>query len=402
MRILAAIAVIATSVTLSAIVHSDPRAAATSIERTLRPKQDEAVVKPPGTTGNDMCPFANDNECDEPGIGSGACAAFTDRSDCAAVRAGVDNDSCAFARDRQCDEPTFGTGECAQGTDRSDCGDLASIRNRDDSCATSFNGVCEEPVGGNGACEARTDRTDCAGRRRPMTINDHFFGNDDRVRVPVNEAPWRFMGRLELDSGGHCTATLISPYVIATAAHCIAGDDGVDARSTFISATGEHRARAIAYLIDPAFNHARFLLTDEVDGLDWALLRLDQPLGSTLGFATARRASGLPTNLMQAGYAWDTGETLSGHTSCRMLEARLNNTFSHTCDTTRGDSGSGFIQRNGAGFDLIGVDSAFQPNIAGPDSYVAVSAGSFATLVQDFAAGRTGTPVGPLRRQKLN
>jgi protease YdgD len=148
----------------------------------------------------------------------------------------------------------------------------------------------------------------------------------------------------------------------------------------------------------------RFALTDQIDGLDWAFLRLDQPLGSTLGYATVRRvdARAMPGGIMQAGYAWDTGETLSGHVSCRMLEIRLDNTFLHTCDTTRGDSGSGILVRNGDGFDLIGIDSAFSPNISGPDSYVAVGAGSFAAFTQDFIQGQTGTPVGPLRPPKLN
>jgi protease YdgD len=397
MRLLAAIAVVAicvmASVALGDGVHPDARAT---------PKQEQSRPKPPDATGNDVCRYARDNVCDEPGIGGGACAPLTDRSDCAIVRAGADNDSCRFAHNRQCDEPTFGAGQCVQGSDRSDCGDLTNIRNRDDSCATAFNSVCEEPGVGSGACEARTDRADCAGRRRPMTINDHFFGNDDRMHVAADEAPWRFMGQLRMDAGAACSATLIAPDVIATAAHCIAGEDGVDARGSFVSASGDHRAQVTAYLIDPAYTSRRFRIAGDIDGLDWALLRLDQRLGDALGFANPRRVSGprLPTNMMQAGYAWDTGATLTGHIGCPMLEVRIDNTFAHACDTTRGDSGSGFIVRNGGGFDLVGIDSAFHPNLAGPDSYVAVSAGAFAALAPDFIAGRSGEPVGRVRPLK--
>lgn len=32
--------------------------------------------------GNDSCEFAFDDECDEPGIGTGACPAGTDAADC--------------------------------------------------------------------------------------------------------------------------------------------------------------------------------------------------------------------------------------------------------------------------------------------------------------------------------
>jgi protease YdgD len=152
------------------------------------------------------------------------------------------------------------------------------------------------------------------------------------------------------------------------------------------------------YLIDRSFNYRRFNTTDEIDGLDWALLRLDQPLGDTLGYATIRSitAAGAPlsTELMQAGYSWDTGEHLSGNLRCRMIAAHPDNTFAHECDTTRGDSGSGFLVRNGQGFDLVGVDSNFRSQRGGPFIYIAVSAASFASQAPDFIAGRTGTAVG--------
>ena len=70
------------------------------------------------------------------------------------------------------------------------------------------------------------------------------------------------------------------------------------------------------------------------------------------------------------------------------------NTFAHECDTTRGDSGSAFLVRNGEGFDVIGVDSNFRSNPDGPFIYIAVSAASFQPQVADFIAGRTGRPFG--------
>jgi protease YdgD len=272
------------------------------------------------------------------------------------------------------------------------------MRNQNDTCITAFNDICEEPGRGTGTCPARSDRTDCYGRQRPMAINDHFFGRDDRVLVAVNEAPWRYMGVLRMANGGTCSATLVGPNVIATAAHCIHGDNGLNAAATFESSDRRHTARVTHYLIDRSFNYRRFNTTDEIDGLDWALLRLDQPLGDTLGYATIRSitAAGAPlsTELMQAGYSWDTGEHLSGNLRCRMIAAHPDNTFAHECDTTRGDSGSGFLVRNGQGFDLVGVDSNFRSQRGGPFIYIAVSAASFASQAPDFIAGRTGTAVG--------
>lgn len=365
-------------------------------------QKQSAPPKPPGSAapqraGNDTCRHARDRECDEPDIGTGACTMGTDFSDCRALREG-DNDSCRWARDGECDEPNFGTGACTQGTDRTDCGAIAWMRNQTDSCATAFNGTCEEPGRGDGSCAARTDRTDCHGRERAMTIFDHFFGRDDRVLVNVAEAPWRFMGLLAMTTGEQCTATLIAPNVIVTAAHCIHTARGVNAAAQFTTADGAHSASVTAYLISPRFNYARFNASDDIDGQDWALLRLDRPLGDAVGYAgvrniTADAARAGEFELMQAGYSWDTGEHLSGNQSCRIVHVFPDHTFAHQCDTTRGDSGSAFVVRNGNGFDVIGVDSSFRANPDGPFLYIAVSANNFAASVPDFVAGRTGRRV---------
>lgn len=413
MRYLAAAAAIAACMAASAVLEGlglapdwlrPSEAGAGAIALQPLPSEKQAVRGKPtgGGVGNDSCRWANDGECDEPDIGTGACAMSTDRSDCRAIRAGED-DSCRWARDGECDEPHFGTGACVQGTDRTDCGEIAWMRNQTDACATAFNDVCEEPGRGRG-CAARTDRSDCRGRNRPMAIHDHFFGRDDRVLVPVDEAPWRFMGLLRMDRGESCSATLVGRDVVITAAHCIHTDGGVDARGQFVAASGGATARITAYLIDPRYDYRRYNSSNDIDALDWALVRIDRPLGERLGFAGVRNLTGegsaaaLGAELMQAGYSWDTGGHLSGNLSCRIAAVLPDNTFRHECDTTRGDSGSSFLVRDGQGFDVIGVDSKFRSNPDGPFIYVAVSAASFADRLTDFAAGRTGTAAAGARR----
>ncbi|HRE42561.1 MAG TPA: trypsin-like serine protease [Terricaulis sp.] len=400
MRFLAAAATIAACMAVAHIEGIAPSFALPGAHKQTAAQKPPPGAAPAARRGTDTCRYARDNECDEPDIGTGACALNTDYSDCRALREG-ENDSCRWANDGECDEPQFGTGACTQGTDRTDCGAIAWMRNQNDSCATAFNGVCEEPGRGDGSCAARTDRTDCNSRERPMTINDHFFGRDDRALVNVNEAPWRFMGRLTMSTGESCSATLIAPNVIASAAHCIHTARGVNASGRFTTADGQHSANVIAYQISPRFNYQRFNSSDDIDGLDWALLRLDQPLGDRVGHAnvaniTAEPARALSAEVMQAGYSWDTGDQLSGNLSCRIIAVNPDHTFAHECDTTRGDSGSGFVVRNGDGFDLIGVDSSFRANPDGPFIYIAVSANNFADAVPDFVAGRAGrrVPVG--------
>lgn len=402
MRILLAAATIAACVgasyalgesALSAAPALNPAAAQFSLDKQSAPS------KPAARGGADTCRWAHDNECDEPNIGTGACLANSDYSDCRFIRDG-EGDQCQYARDGECDEPNFGTGACTQGSDRSDCGSIAWMRNQNDSCNTAFNGVCEEPGHANGSCAVRTDRSDCRGRNRPMAITDHFFGHDDRVLVPVADAPWKFIGQLVNDAGEACTATLVARNVIVTAAHCIHTEGGVMASGRFETSDKRHNAHTIAYLVDPNYDYRRFSTTDDIDGLDWALLRLDQPLGDQVGFAGMQNLTGLgearakAADLYQAGYAWDTGENLSGNIRCHMVNIYRDNTFAHECDTTRGDSGSPFFVRNGISFDVVGVDSNFRSNHHGPFIYIAVSASAFQPRLADFAAGRSGITVG--------
>ena len=351
--------------------------------------------------GDDSCRWANDNECDDPDIGTGACQLGTDRSDCQYLRNG-EADACRWANDGECDEPGLGTGACVQGSDRTDCGAVSDLRFRSDTCATAFNNVCEEPGVGNGRCEARTDRRDCVGADRPMTINDHFFGHDDRIFVRQQEYPWSLIGLLSMDSGGACTATLIGPDVLITAAHCIHGDGGRPNAAAEFRASDGQTARVTYYLIDRNFNYERFNSSDDIDQLDWALLRIDRRLGDELGYmevfdlAGQGEARARTADLYQAGWSWDTGnERLSGNEGCRIIEVHRVGTFAHQCDTTRGDSGSPFMVRASSGrYQVVGVDSSFRSVPGRPVMNIAVSASNFDDFVDDFRAGRIGDAVG--------
>lgn len=370
------------------------------------------VTKPGAApaSGDDSCQYANDGECDEPGAGTGACRSGTDRSDCWRILTGREDDSCEWADDGECDEPGFGTGACTQGTDLTDCGDVAHLRFRDDSCARAFDDVCDEPVpGGTGLCAARSDRSDCAGRERPLTINDHFFGRDDRVLLNTADYPWRVIGTARFDIGGTCTASLVAPDVLITAAHCIVEDGRVDAAGEFATGFalpgGPRRARIIDHHLDPDWDAEAFADGDERDGTDWALLRIDRRLGDELGYlgvyAPDREGWGelLAAEVRQAGYSWDTGDHLSGNLDCRVRRVFQDNTLAHDCDTTRGDSGSPFLIDTQTGPAVIATDSNFRSNPDGPFLYIAARANRWVEALPAFMAGEIGAggvrPKGP-------
>lgn len=354
----------------------------------------------PGQAGNDTCRYANDFECDEPGVGTGACLAGTDYSDCWRIMTGVEDDTCRWANDGECDEPGFGTGACTQATDATDCGAVSHMRFQTDMCDTAFNDRCEDPdQGGDGRCNARSDRADCFTRDRPLTINDHFFGRDDRILMDTGTFPWSVIGYVTFDSGGTCTASLVSDHVLVTAAHCISENNLIRPDGEFLTGEGlpggARRARVVDFLIDPAWNETVFSNSDDEDGTDWALLRLDQPLGAELGHLgyldldEASRAQ-RQARLWQAGYSWDTGTNLSGNLDCQITDFYADNTMAHDCDTTRGDSGSPFMMRNGDEWQVVATDSNFRSNPDGPMIYIAARSSRWVDLVEDFEAGRQG------------
>ena len=397
----------AESAPASAVHDPDERMSSRQIGNWLRQLGDKPPKPGSGTTpagdyrGTDTCRWANDGECDDPGIGTGACQQGTDYSDCWRIAQGVEDNSCRWANDGECDEPNFGTGACTQATDLNDCGSVIELRFRNDSCETAFDGVCNEPGMGDGSCAERTDRADCFGRDRPLGINDHYFGHDDRVFMDTSQFPWTVVGQITFDAGGACTATLIGDDVLITASHCISEDGRIDARGEFETGFGlpggPRTARVIDYFNDPQWNEQRFSSSDDLDGTDWALLRIDRPLGAELGHVgvralveTAGNRGAMQADLFQAGYSWDTGDHLSGNIGCHMVEVFNDNTMAHNCDTTRGDSGSPFMVRDGDNYYVVATDSNFRSNPRGPMKYIAARADRWIAYVADFAAGRLG------------
>jgi len=354
--------------------------------------------------GDDSCRWAFDLECDDAQFGgTGACAAGTDATDCRALAIGGD-DSCRHAHDGECDEPNIGTGVCASGTDRTDCASVAFLRNRTNNCEFAFNGICDEPGTGTGLCRPNTDTADCVGRLRPADARDHYFGHDDRTVFRPVEMPWAAIGLIETSDDGSCTAMLIGPRLAVTAAHCMldaAGDRPVKAlvfRAGAWGATEAARAHIVSQLVAPDYN-PQTRPPGGGNGDDWALLTLDRDLGLDIGFVRPhvlgkpeliRLARGERLEVSQAGYSWDTGTWLSGHMGCEILTAWDDGSLIHTCDTTRGDSGSPILMQVDGEWRLIAVDSQFfapQPPYVGfSSSHLAVDTRAFAEALRTAGA----------------
>jgi len=208
--------------------------------------------------------------------------------------------------------------------------------------------------------------------------------------------PWLVVGTLVDDNGGSCTATLIGEDILITAAHCIEYESGIDATGTFNTGFdrrgGPLSARAIDFFVSPERQTERST-SDEPSNTDWALIRIDQPLGRELGFLGVRPLrngdpqAAVGTTLLQAGYSWDTGDHLSGNLYCEVIGIEEENKLAHNCDTTTGDSGSPFLVQDGSEFFVVGVDSTFriQPNV--PTQNIATGSNGWLPYLEDFRSG---------------
>jgi V8-like Glu-specific endopeptidase len=216
--------------------------------------------------------------------------------------------------------------------------------------------------------------------------NRAVIGWDDRTPMLSRQYPWSAIGRVQgittEDKEYHCTGTLIGEDVVLTNAHCVINPETrkLSQKIAFLpnvingkpgSQTDVSQVVNVVYGTD--FGGSEL----ENQTNDWALLKLDKPIGLKYGYLGWKSLSNATLTKNQkayifVGYSGDfpdtskdnyrfftagAGFTASAQDGCSITQAKSNVLF-HDCDTTGGSSGGAIIGVIGNKPYIVGLNNA--------------------------------------------
>lgn len=174
---------------------------------------------------------------------------------------------------------------------------------------------------------------------------------------------WEAVGRLNLEGRGYCTASLIAPNLVMTAAHCVFDDDAerIDPdRLTFHAGLRDGDAIAtgqIGRIVAPKHYSPGQGLNAENVRLDVALLELATPIPSNTAdpFPLARvTGTGWPVTVLS--YGRGRSNAMSREIDCSLIAAQ-EGLMAFDCHANPGSSGAPIFDMSGRSPRIVSIVS---------------------------------------------
>lgn len=197
---------------------------------------------------------------------------------------------------------------------------------------------------------------------------------DDRRVLAEDDHRFDAVGRLNRGDGGFCTAVLIRPDRVATAAHCVW--DALHGRFVFPFdlhfVAAFRRGRYLAHARGREIRTSDRLRFDSRGRpleltTDWAIVTLDRPVTEVRPIPLAGPDGAGAQQLARVGYGFDRPYLPVAVEPCRPLARVFDGAvLLHDCDASFGDSGSPVLIRAADGYRVLALQSALLDTPRGP------------------------------------
>lgn len=220
-------------------------------------------------------------------------------------------------------------------------------------------------------------------------------GLSPRITLAETERPaWAAVGRLQIGRSGHCTATLIAPDVLLTAAHCLyAQETGRPWRATRLvfrpgwwGGAGQLQLSGWAVAVAESY---RFEGPRTRPTADIALVRLAAAVpGTLLPFPPATEPAVAGERVAVLSYGSDRPQVPAIEPGCRILR-RSGGLLLTDCEALPGVSGAPLLRLHAGKAEVVGVvASRLGPEGAETGQAVAVALDSYLEGLQARLAPR--------------